>query len=99
VSTVAPEHWSGLLNTTEAARLLGVEPVTVRRWRLLRRLQPQGLDERGRPLHTVQALREAEALVRANSIAATGTDPRRHRGEQSARRLAMQRQAPPGEAA
>jgi hypothetical protein len=96
---MTPAHWSGLLNTAESAALVGVEPVTIRQWRFKGLLQPQGLDELNRPLHSVRALREAEALVRANSIAASGLDPRRNRGDQSARRLAMQRQAPPGEAA
>lgn len=69
-------HPSGLLSTAEAARLVRVRPVTIRQWRNRGYLEPQGLDERGYPLHTPEAVREAEALVRENGIAASGIDPR-----------------------
>jgi hypothetical protein len=40
---------------------------------------PQGLDERGNPLHTPEALRAAEKLVREHGIEASGVDPRKLR--------------------
>lgn len=69
----------GLLTTAEAARLAGVAPVTIRQWRNRGWLARQGLDERGYALHTPEAVRAAEARVRANGIAASGIDPRRLR--------------------
>lgn len=75
-----PAHWSGMYSTAEAARLLGVAEVTIRQWRFKKILRPQGLDERNRPLHTREALREAEALVRRHGLEASGVDPRTTRG-------------------
>ena len=74
-----PCRGDGLLNTPEAARLVGVQPVTIRRWRMLGYLAPQGLDERGYPLHTREAVRAAERLVRENGLKASGIDPRQLR--------------------
>jgi len=74
--TVRPCRGDGLLTTPEAARLVGVKPVTIRRWRMLGYLAPQGLDERGYPLHTREAVRAAERLVRENGLKASGIDPR-----------------------
>lgn len=81
---VQPAHWSGLYNTAESALLLGVKATTIRQWRFKRLLLPQGLDEKNRPLHTAEALREAEALVRQNGIEASGIDPRQTRGKSRA---------------
>lgn len=75
-----PAHPSGMLSTAEAARLVGVRPVTIRQWRRLGWLAPQGLDERGYPLHEAEAVREAERQVRANAIKKGRFDPRRTRG-------------------
>jgi DNA-binding transcriptional MerR regulator len=73
-------HPSGMLSTREAARVAGVSPVTIRAWRRLGHLASQGLDERGYPLHTAEAVRAAEQLVRQHGIAASGIDPRQLRG-------------------
>lgn len=70
----------GLLTTAEAARLAGRKPVTIRQWRNRGWLATQGLDERGYPLHTAEAVRAAEQLVRQHGIAASGIDPRQLRG-------------------
>jgi transposase-like protein len=70
----------GYLTTSEAARLAGVKPGTIRQWRKRGWLAPQGLDEHGWPVHTPEAVRAAEQRVRANGIAASRTDPRRLRG-------------------
>lgn len=70
----------GLLTTPEAARLVAVSPATVRKWRQRGWLVPQGLDERGRPLHSREAMRVAERLVRDNGLRTNGIDPRRLRG-------------------
>ena len=69
----------GFLTTPEAARLVGVQPVTIRKWRMLGRIVAQGRDEKGYPLYTPQAVRSAEREVRENGIAASGIDPRRLR--------------------
>lgn len=74
-----PAHPSGMLSTPESARLLGVAPVTIRQWRARGWLAPQGLDERGYPLHTPEALRAAEKLVTGHGIAASGINPRQLR--------------------
>lgn len=69
----------GFLATPEAARLVGVQPVTIRKWRARGHLVPQGLDERGYPLYTREAVRAAERRVRDNGIATSGVDPRQTR--------------------
>jgi len=69
----------GLLSTPQLARLLGRSPATIRSWRHRGWLAPQGLDERGNPLHTAEAGRAAEELVRRHGIEASGIDPRRLR--------------------
>lgn len=76
-----PAHPSGLFSTREAAVLAGVKAPTIRAWRAAGILAPQGLDERGYPLHSAQAVREAEKQARANAMAsACHFDPRRTRG-------------------
>jgi len=74
-----PSRDDGFLTTPEAARLVGVQPVTIRKWRRLGRITEQGLDEKGYPLYTPGAVREAERKVRQNGIAASGIDPRQLR--------------------
>lgn len=69
----------GFLTTPEAARLIGVKPWLIRKWRQRGWLAPQGLDEQQRPLHTVEAVRAAEQLVRQHGIEASGVDPRQLR--------------------
>jgi uncharacterized protein YjcR len=78
--TVVPTRDDGMLGTVQAARYIGVSPATIRSWRWRGWLATQGLDERGRPLHTPEALRAAERLVREHGITASGTDPRQLRG-------------------
>ena len=78
---MTPVHWSGLLTTAEAAALAGVKPGTIRRWRSIGYLEAQGLDERGWPMHSAEAVRMAEAWARESGLAsATHADPRRLRG-------------------
>lgn len=81
-----PSRTDGFLTTGEAAQLAGVRPVTIRQWRSRGWLAPQGLDERGRPLHTREAVRAAERLVRSHGLAASGVDPRFLRGRSVASR-------------
>lgn len=69
----------GYLTTPESASLLNVKPWLIRKWRQRGWLKPQGLDERGFPLHTAEALRATEKLVREHGIEASGVDPRRLR--------------------
>ena len=85
-----PTQGDELLTTAEAARLVGVSPATIRAWRRrpldrddphgLLTLYPQGLDERGNPLHTTKAVRAAERAVRESGLEHGGYDPRRLRG-------------------
>jgi hypothetical protein len=58
---------------------MGVSAATIRSWRHRGWLATQGLDERGHPLHTVEALRAAERRVRENGISKSGIDPRQLR--------------------
>ena len=76
-----PVRPDGFLTTPEAAAAVGVQPVTIRKWRRKGYLAPQGLDERGYPLHTREAVQEAEKKVRQQGLDATkGTvDPRKMR--------------------
>lgn len=83
-----PGRGDGLLSTAEAARLVGVQPVTIRQWRNRGHLVAQGLDERDRPLHTREAVRAAEAKVRRNGIEASGIDPRQLRNRPASLPLA-----------
>lgn len=71
-----PSRGDGYLTTADAAKLVGRKPVTIRRWRHLGYLRVQGLDERGRPLHTPAAVREAERIARENGLRTRGIDPR-----------------------
>lgn len=71
-----PSRPDGLYGTVESARLLRVDPALIRKWRKRGYLAPQGLDERGWPLHSAEALRAAEQLVRDHGIRLTGIDPR-----------------------
>jgi DNA-binding transcriptional MerR regulator len=80
-----PVRGDGLLPTPQAAQMVGVSPATIRSWRHRGWLEPQGLDEHGRPLYTRQAVREAERTVRQNGLRASGIDPRQlRRGMQRA---------------
>jgi hypothetical protein len=72
-------HPSGLLSTAESALLAGVKPPTIRQWRRLGHLAVQGLDERGYPMHSPEAVRDAERRVRENALAKGHFDPRRTR--------------------
>lgn len=83
-----PGRGDGLLTTAEAAKLVGVQPVTIRQWRNRGHLAAQGLDERNRPLHTREAVRAAERKVRENGLQASGIDPRQLRQRPAALPLA-----------
>lgn len=74
-----PGRGDGLLTTAEAARFVGVSVNTIYSWRNRGHLVAQGLDERDRPLHTREAVREAERRVRENGLQASGIDPRQLR--------------------
>lgn len=74
-----PHRPDDFITTAEAAELVGVSPATIRQWRNRGHLAAQGLDERGRPLHTREAVRAAEKRVRENGLSASGIDPRRLR--------------------
>lgn len=76
---MAAAHWSGMYGTVAAAGLLGRKPATIRSWRNRGWLAAQGLDERGNPLHTADALRTCERLVRQHAFETSGVDPRQHR--------------------
>ena len=78
--SMIPAHPSGMLSTAEAARLIGVKPVTIRQWRNRGWLAKQGLDEHRYPLHTVEAVLAADRLVREHGIELSGIDPRQLRG-------------------
>lgn len=78
--TVVPSRPDGFLNTREAAALIRVSRETISSWRRLGILAAQGLDERGYPLHTAEAVQAAEKRVRENGLARGGYDPRRLRG-------------------
>ena len=75
-----PTRGDGYLTTAESACLVGVKPVTIRQWRKRGYLTAQGLDERGYPLHSRQAVRAAERTARENGLQASGVDPRQLRG-------------------
>jgi hypothetical protein len=75
-----PSRPDGMYSTPELARLLRKSPATIRSWRRRGWLAPQGLDERGNPLHTAEAGRAAEQLTRRHGLEASGVDPRRLRG-------------------
>ncbi len=75
-----PTRGDGLLTTPQLARMLGVSPSTVRSWRKRGWLARQGIDERGNPLHTAEAGRATERLVREHGLEQTGVDPRLLRG-------------------
>jgi Transcriptional regulator, AbiEi antitoxin len=79
-----PSRADGYLTTRDAARIAGVDPVTIRQWRKRGWLAPQGLDERGYPLHTADAVRAAEEKVRGHGLEASGVDPRRQRKPRAA---------------
>jgi uncharacterized protein YjcR len=85
---VRPTRCDGMYGTVQAAQMLGVKPWLIRKWRERGWLATQGLDERGRPLHTPEALRAAERLVREHGITASGTDPRQLRGRARQREAA-----------
>jgi DNA-binding transcriptional MerR regulator len=74
-----PARTDGYLTTAEAASLAGVKPGTIRQWRNRGWLAAQGLDERGYPVHSREAVRAAEKRVRENGLQTSGIDPRQLR--------------------
>jgi hypothetical protein len=81
-AVVALPRPDGFLTTRESAALVGVKPPTIRAWRASGLLAVQGLDERGFPLHTAEAVRAAERKARESGRARGGYDPRRLRGHE-----------------
>ena len=91
-----PTRGDGMITTEQAGQMVGRSAATIRKWRSRRYtddegisrpyLDIQGLDERGHPLHTREAVRAAERLVRENGLKASGIDPRRlcHAGRRAA---------------
>jgi len=73
---MVPTRGDGYLSTPQGARMLGIKAATLRKWKERGWISPQGLDERGNPLYSRQALRAAEQLVRANGLRTSGIDPR-----------------------
>lgn len=100
VSVLRPARPDGFLTTADAAALVGVRPVTIRQWRARGWLEPQGLDERGHPLHTREAVQAAELAVRRRGIEVSGIDPRllRKRDAALARTLVLVTDDPIGDA-
>lgn len=84
-----PARPDDYLTTAEAARLVGVSVNTIYSWRKRGHLVAQGLDELGRPLHTREAVRDAERKVRRNGIEASGIDPRQLRQRPAASALPL----------
>lgn len=80
VTALVSSRGDGFLTTPESATFLGVKPWLIRKWRSRGWLKPQGLDERGFPLHTAEALRATEKLVCQHGIEESGVNPRRLRG-------------------
>jgi uncharacterized protein YjcR len=78
VSVIATRG-DGMLSTAQSAQLVGVSPATIRSWRTRGWLERQGLDERGWPLHTREAVRAADRQVRQNGLNTPVGDPRRRR--------------------
>lgn len=81
---MVPAHPSGMFSTPELARALGVKPSTIRSWRNRGWLERQGLDERGNPLHTLEAGRAAEKLVCEHGLKTSGINPRQLRNRAQA---------------
>ena len=69
----------GYLTTAEAARRVGVDPSTISQWRKRGHIQPDGLDERERPLYRPETVTAAELTVRKRGLETTGVDPRQLR--------------------
>ena len=82
--SVLTTRGDGLLSTSQSAQLVGVKPATIRSWRNRGWLVRQGLDERGHPLHSREAVRAAERQVRENGLRTPVGDPRRLRGRSRA---------------
>lgn len=69
----------GLLGTAQSAKLVGVQESTIRSWRSRGVLDTQGLDERGNPLHSREAVVAADRQVRENGLKTSLGDPRLRR--------------------
>jgi hypothetical protein len=74
--SMTPGRGDGYLSTPEVARMLGVKPSLVRKWRQRGHIVPDGLDEAGRPLYSRETARRADRLVRENGLRTSGVDPR-----------------------
>ena len=74
-----PTRGDGMVPTGEAARMVGVDPSTISKWRDRGWITPDGLDERNRPLYRRETVRAAEATVRANGLRTSRIDPRTQR--------------------
>ncbi|MCG6499448.1 MerR family transcriptional regulator [Kitasatospora sp. A2-31] len=53
-----------LLTGPESARLAGVNPATIRQWKRRGLIQPDGLDEHGRPMYRQMTIARAERATR-----------------------------------
>lgn len=95
---LTPAHWSGMLSVAEAAAMVRKKPGTIRQWLFRKRIFPDGLDERQRPLFKPETVRAAERLVRENGIRGNGWDPRREKPKPQAP-VDLERPAPAADAA
>jgi hypothetical protein len=73
---VRPTRGDGLLTGQQLARMLGRSPNTIYSWAFRGYIEPDGLDEHGRPLYRRETGREAERQRRQNGLEASGVDPR-----------------------
>lgn len=76
----ARDEIDGYLTTSGAAKLAGVSSSAIRKWRMQGYLATQGLDEQGYPLHSREAVRAADRLVRDLGVLASAVDPQLLRG-------------------
>ena len=79
VSPVRPTRGDRLVTASQAARLVGVTPKTIRNWRDRELLSIADWDEHGWELFHKADVRWAEAVARELGRQAIGTDPRRLR--------------------
>ena len=64
-----------LLTGPQAAKLCGVTPAAIRKWRQRGLITPDGLDKRGRPLYRQLTIAQAEKRTRARAGRQVGHAP------------------------